>query len=111
MNRLLHPCTRLVALILSTFACSDGNNGQVTYPKPEGPAVGRWRTFEPYSTSALAFYSGALIAGDDYISWGGIGAFSDCANDGCRSGRIFNLKTEVWRGDDPEQRAFRKVFA
>jgi N-acetylneuraminic acid mutarotase len=84
-------------LILGTFACSDGNNGQVTYPKPEGPAVGHWTRLADYPETAYADYSGKVIAGDEYISWGAQEVFAECVNGDCATGSVFNFVTNEWR--------------
>ena len=87
----------VITLILGTFACSDGNNGQVTYPKPEGPAVGHWTRLADYPETAYATYSGKVIAGDEYVSWAGQGVFAECVNGVCPNGRVLNLVTNEWR--------------
>jgi N-acetylneuraminic acid mutarotase len=87
----------VITLILAAFACSDGNNGQVTYPKPEGPAVGHWTRLADYPETAYATYSGKVIAGDEYVSWAGQGVFAECVNGVCPNGRVLNLVTNEWR--------------
>ena len=88
----------LATIAVGTFACSDGNDGQVTYPKPEGPAVGRWKRLEPYSTSNLSLYSGKVIAEDEYVTIGGaFGSNKECVNGVCPNGRAYNLLSNEWR--------------
>ena len=87
----------IATIALAAFACSDRNNEQVTYPKPEGLAVGQWTRLADYPETAYANYTGKVIAGDEYVSWAGQGFFAECVNDVCPNGRVFNFVTNEWR--------------